>query len=339
MKKVVTFIFLLSFSALFSQSISGIVVDKNDEPLAGATVYFDGSSFGTSTNMDGEFTIILPSEISATLVVSFVGFDKIYLNKLNYDKPYKIILKESTVDLREIVLTDNKFSRKQMMSLFRNKFLGTTRAGNQCKIENEDEIYFSYDNDRFVLTAYADKPLMIDNPYLGYKVYFDLTTFDAKFNQFSIERNDVYSSIYVGTSRFEEIDNSDRKLKNREKVFNGSFLELFRNMANKEWSKNKFTLFKGSFQTIPEEHLYIKDTLGVKQIFIKKQERGFHPKDFIAEFSLLYNRREQSKIIFHTDNFVIDKYGLFSNYDKIYFSGDLSEKKIGDMLPSNYRIE
>jgi hypothetical protein len=110
-------------------------------------------------------------------------------------------------------------------------------------------------------------------------------------------------------------------------------------MANKEWSKNKFTLFKGSFQTIPEEHLYIKDTLGVKQIFIKKQERGFHPKDFIAEFSLLYNRREQSKIIFHTDNFVIDKYGLFSNYDKIYFSGDLSEKKIGDMLPSNYRIE
>lgn len=339
MKKVVTLILILSFSALFSQSITGIVVDKNDEPLAGATVYFDGSSFGTSTNFDGEFKITLPSEISATLVVSFVGFDKVYLNKLNFDKPYKIILKESTEDLREIVLMDNKFSRKQMMALFKNQFLGTTRAGNQCKIENEDEIYFSYDNDRFVLTAYADKPLIIDNPYLGYKVYFDLTTFDAKFNQFSIERNDVYSSIYVGTSRFEEIDNSDRKLKNREKVFNGSFLELFRNMANKEWSKNKFTLFKGSFQTIPEEHLYIKDTLGLKQIFIKKQERGLHAKDFVAEFSLLYNRREQSKIIFHTDNFVIDKYGLFSNYDKIYFSGDLSEKKVGDLLPSNYGIE
>ncbi|CAM3501823.1 carboxypeptidase-like regulatory domain-containing protein [Flavobacterium gelidilacus] len=339
MKKVVTLILILSFSALFSQSITGIVVDKNDEPLAGATVYFDGSSFGTSTNFDGEFKITLPSEISATLVVSFVGFDKVYLNKLNFDKPYKIILKESTEDLREIVLMDNKFSRKQMMALFKNQFLGTTRAGNQCKIENEDEIYFSYDNDRFVLTAYADKPLIIDNPYLGYKVYFDLTTFDAKFNQFSIERNDVYSSIYVGTSRFEEIDNSNRKLKNREKVFNGSFLELFRNMANKEWSKNKFTLFKGSFQTIPEEHLYIKDTLGLKQIFIKKQERGLHAKDFVAEFSLLYNRREQSKIIFHTDNFVIDKYGLFSNYDKIYFSGDLSEKKVGDLLPSNYGIE
>jgi hypothetical protein len=318
MKKAVIFIFLLSFSALFSQSITGIIVDKNDEPLAGATVYFDGSSFGTSTNFEGEFKITLPSEISATLVVSFVGFDKVYLNKLNFDKPYKIILKESTEDLREIVLTDNKFSRKQMMAVFRNQFLGTTRAGNQCEIENEDEIYFSYDNDRFVLTAYTDKPLVIDNPYLGYKVYFDLNTFDAKFNQFSIERNDVYSSIYVGTSRFEEIDNSDRKLKNREKVF---------------------TLFNGKFQANSDQHLYVKDTLGVNQIFIKKQERGFHGKDFIAEFSLLYNRREQSKIIFHTDNFVIDRYGLFSNYDKIYFSGDLSEKKIGDMLPSNYGIK
>ena len=62
-----------------------------------------------------------------------------------------------------------------MMALFRNQFLGTTRAGSKCTIENEDEIYFSYDNDKFVLIAYADKPLIINNPYLGYKVYFDLT--------------------------------------------------------------------------------------------------------------------------------------------------------------------
>ena len=339
MKNILLVILLISFSTLHSQTLSGIVVDKNDEPLAGATVYFDGSSFGTSTNFEGEFKIALPSEISSTLVVSFVGFDKVYLSKLNFDKPYKILLKESTEDLREIVLTDNKFSRKEMLKIFRNQFLGDTKAGNQCKIKNEDEIYFSYDNDKFILTAYADKPLIIDNPYLGYKVHFDLSTFDTKFNKYSIKGNDVYSSIYVGTTRFEDIDDSSKKLKNREKVFNGSFLQLFRNIANKEWSKDKFTLFKGQYQANADENLFVKDTVGVKQVFIKKQERGLHAKDFVAEFSLLYNRREQSKIIFHIDNFVIDRYGLFSNYDKIYFSGDLAQKKVGDLLPSNYGID
>jgi hypothetical protein len=77
----------------------------------------------------------------------------------------------------------------------------------------------------------------------------------------------------------------------------------------------------------------------MKQVFVKPQKRNIRSKDFVAEFSLLYKRREQSKIIFYTDNFIIDKYGLYSNYENIYFSGALSEKRIGDMLPSNYGIE
>lgn len=339
MRNFLISLFLFVFSASFSQSITGIVVDDKDEPLPGATVYFDGSSYGTTTNSDGEFKITIPSQISASLVISYVGFDKAYFNNLQFDKRYKIVLKESTENLKEIILTDNKFTRREMLAIFRNQFLGSTTAGNKCKINNEDEIYFSYDNDKFILTAYADKPLIIDNPYLGYKVFFDLSTFETKFSVFSIERSNVYSSIYVGTSRFVEVDNSKRKLKNREKVFKGSFLELFRNIGNKKWGKESFLLFKGKFQDIPDENFMIKDTLGVKQVFIKPQVRDFKVKDFVAEFSLLYNRREQSKIIFYTDNFIIDRYGLFSKYDKIYFSGALSEKKVGDMLPSNYGIE
>ena len=273
MKKIFLIVLFLNVSIIYSQSIIGIVVDQNDEPLAGATVYFDGSSYGTTTNFDGEFKITIPSEISSSLIISFVGFEKVYLNNLNFDKKYKIVLKEATESLREVVLTNNKFSRKQMLSIFKNQFLGTTKSGDRCTIENEDELYFSYDNERFVLTAYADKPLIIHNPYLGYKVYFDLTQFDAKFNVFSIERNDVYSSIYVGTSRFEVVDNSERKIKNREKVYKGSFLQLFRNIANKKWNKDNFLLFKGKFQDNPDNNLFVKDTLGIKQVFIKKQER------------------------------------------------------------------
>lgn len=339
MKRFFAFIVFFYTSILFSQTLKGLVVDQNEEPLAGATVYFDGSSYGTSTDLDGTFSLTLPSAMSASLVVSFVGYDKVYLQNVDFSKRYKIKLKESLEDLKEVVVADTKFTRKQMLTIFRNQFLGTTKAGKKCTIRNEDEIYFSYDIDAFILTAYADKPLIIENPYLGYLVYFDLSRFDTKFTNYSIQQEHMYSSIYVGTSRFEEVDSSKSKLKNREKVFQGSFLQLFRNIAKNDWSKDKFTLYKGSFQTNPSEHLYVKDTLGVTQVAIKKQEKGFHPKEFIAEFSLLFDRKEQSKIIFHTGHFFIDRFGLFSDYDKIYFSGDLSEKKVGDMLPSNYGIE
>jgi hypothetical protein len=339
MKFKITFLLLFLCSISFAQSISGIVVDKEGEPLPGATVYFDGSSYGTTTNLDGLFRINIPAQISATLIVSYVGYEKAYVNNLQFEKRYRIILNEAVESLKEIVLTDNKFSRKQMLAVFRSQFLGETKGGRASKIENEDEIYFSYDNDKFILTAYADKPLIINNPYLGYKVYYDLALFDSKFTYFSINKDNIYSSIYAGTSRFEEIDNSKKRIKNREKAFEGSYLQLFRNMANNKWDKKSFLLFYGKFQDNPDDHFTIKDTLGFKHISIRPQERGLHPKGFVAEFSLLYDKREQSKIIFNTDNFYIDKFGLYTNFEEIYFSGDLSKKKVGEMLPSNYGIE
>lgn len=324
---------------MFAQNISGIVVDENGEPLPGATVYFDGSSYGTTTNLSGVFRISIPQKISAALIISYVGYEKAYLNNLQFDKRYRIILRESVESLKEVVLMGNKFTRKQMLAVFRAQFLGKTKAGKKCKIENEDELYFSYDNDKFILTAYADKPLVIDNPYLGYKVHYDLAKFDAKFKFFSINNNDVFTCIYAGYSRFEEIDHTQKIIKNREKTFEGSFLQFFRNLAQNKWDKHSFLLFNGNFQDNPTKHFTIKDTLGVKQVSIKPQKKGLNSKDFVAEFNLLFDKKEQSKVIFNTNQFYIDKFGLYTNYEQIYFSGDLSEKKVGDMLPSNYGIE
>lgn len=339
MKLKITFWLIFLFTYTYSQNISGIVVDKNGEPLAGATVYLDGSSYGTTTNFEGFFKINIPSQISTSLIVSFVGYEKVYVNNLQFDKRYRIILNESVENLKEIVLTDNKFTRKQMLAVFRSQFLGETRGGRASKIENEDDIYFSYNNDTYILNAYADNPLVINNTYLGYKLYYDLALFDSKFTIFSINKEHVFSSIYAGTSRFVEVDNSPKKIKNREKAYKGSYLQLFRNMANNKWDKNTFLLYYGKFQDNPNSHFTIKDTLGFKQVTIKNQERGLHPKGFIAEFNLLYNKKEQSKIIFNTNNFYIDKFGLYSNFEEIYFSGALSEKKVGDLLPSNYGMD
>ena len=49
----------------------------------------------------------------------------------------------------------------------------------------------------------------------------------------------IYSSIYVGTSRFKEISNTEKIIKNREETFKGSFLEFFRNFAKMDWGKRQ----------------------------------------------------------------------------------------------------
>ena len=338
MIKRLLFLFLFVSAYINAQTVQGTVIDSNNEPIMGASVYFDGTLYGATTDIDGKFSFTIKSNINATLIVSFIGYENIYLNNINYNRRYKFILQESTETLKEVVVLSNEFSRKQMMDVFKKQFLGTTKAGKKCTIENEEELYFIYDKENFTLKAGADTPLVINNPYLGYKVFFNLTSFDAKFHKYTMNNSAIYSSIYVGTSRFEEVSNSDKIIKNRELTFKGSFLEFFRNFAKMEFKSDKFLLFYKAFQDDPNNHFTAKDTLDVTQIKIVPQERGLKSKEFVAEFSLLYDRRQQSKIIFHTDNFIIDRYGLFSNYEKIYFSGALSEKKVGDMLPSNYGI-
>jgi TonB-linked SusC/RagA family outer membrane protein len=66
---------LLCTGSLMAQSIvvKGIVTDKsNGELLPGANVVVEGTTTGTTTNFDGEYTIEVPSS-NATLVFSFMG--------------------------------------------------------------------------------------------------------------------------------------------------------------------------------------------------------------------------------------------------------------------------
>jgi galactitol-specific phosphotransferase system IIB component len=55
-----------------SQKISGVVTDKNNEPLIGATIKVQGTNIGTITDLNGKFTIEVPT--GAQLTVSYVGY-------------------------------------------------------------------------------------------------------------------------------------------------------------------------------------------------------------------------------------------------------------------------
>ena len=53
--------------------ISGKVTDENGEPLIGVSVLIEGTSNGTTTDIDGNFTIDAPD--NSTLVLSYIGYE------------------------------------------------------------------------------------------------------------------------------------------------------------------------------------------------------------------------------------------------------------------------
>ncbi|WP_395802926.1 SusC/RagA family TonB-linked outer membrane protein [Daejeonella sp.] len=78
MKKLLQSLFLLLFIAFQAiaqeRTVTGTVTDKTDGlPLPGVSIKVKGSNAGTSTGVDGKFTLKVPANVK-TLVVSYIGF-------------------------------------------------------------------------------------------------------------------------------------------------------------------------------------------------------------------------------------------------------------------------
>lgn len=63
----------VSSAQAFAQQVKGTVKDTAGEPIIGASVTVDGSTTGTTSNIDGSFAIDAPK--GAVLVVSFIGYE------------------------------------------------------------------------------------------------------------------------------------------------------------------------------------------------------------------------------------------------------------------------
>lgn len=82
-------------------AISGTVKDSKGEPLPGVTIVIKGTTQGTSTNIDGQFSLAnVPAD--ATLVISFVGM-KAQEIAVGNQTTFNIVLEEEAIGLEEVV--------------------------------------------------------------------------------------------------------------------------------------------------------------------------------------------------------------------------------------------
>lgn len=108
---VLVFIAVLSHTTFAQRTftISGYVREKgSQEQLIGVNVYVPNSTFGTSSNNYGFYSITLPANDAATLVFSFVGYERIektfVLNK-NIEMNIELV---SANQLNEVVVSSKR---------------------------------------------------------------------------------------------------------------------------------------------------------------------------------------------------------------------------------------
>lgn len=82
-------------------TVTGHVSDERGEDLIGATIIEKGTSNGTAADIDGNFTIEVPS--NAVLTVSYVGYDPMDVH-VNGQTHLNIVMKENATMLAETVV-------------------------------------------------------------------------------------------------------------------------------------------------------------------------------------------------------------------------------------------
>ena len=103
-KTFLTLIAILMAIPAFAQNIdvSGTVVDKDGEPLIGATVIISGSSKGTATDIDGNYTL-KNVDPKARIIFSYIGYNSLE-EKVDGRTTINVVLTDNAELLEEVVV-------------------------------------------------------------------------------------------------------------------------------------------------------------------------------------------------------------------------------------------
>lgn len=112
-------------------NVTGVVKDKTGEPIIGASVIEIGTSNGTITDFDGNFSLSIPN--GSKIQVSYIGYKSQTIQAVG-EKSINVILKEDSETLDEVVVVGygavKKSDLTSSISTVKGKELEKTVSGN-----------------------------------------------------------------------------------------------------------------------------------------------------------------------------------------------------------------
>ena len=114
-------------------TVTGQVVDVTSEPIIGASVVVKGTTNGTITDFDGNFTLSVQK--GETLHISYIGYVAQDV-KVMGNQPVKVVMAEDTETLDEVVVVGTSMKKSDLtgaVASVSSKVL-EEKTGDECKI-------------------------------------------------------------------------------------------------------------------------------------------------------------------------------------------------------------
>jgi hypothetical protein len=319
-------------------SIKGIIIDvKSRKPVSFATVFLANTSFGTESAENGTFRIDKISPGKYDLIVSLVGYEKV-LRSIEVSTSNVVLELELTAQvtqLREVVVEVGDW--KKYYKIFERYFLGQTPHAKKCVIKNPDDIFLTYDEDTKTLKAEADKPIIVENPALGYTVYYLLSQFEYDEKEFVIR--------VFGIPRFEDLqpknERQARHWKNeRDLAYLGSVKHFMQSLVKRELKKNKFLIYREGEDTPLKESSLFADSTS-RQLNFKGRMKVIYNGEVedYAYRQFKYRGPQTSIIKFMDEKITIYDNGYFEDPKSVMLDGYLAwAESLASLVPLAYEL-
>jgi len=184
-----------SYTKIFS-AVSGRVVDEDNQGLPGAMIVIQGTTIGTTSDMDGNYSLSVPAS-GGQLVCSFIGFED---QEKFINQPYiNFQMNPSVLMLEEVVVTAMGISRESKALGYASKIKNRgTSSRNNKKFDAAPPITMQVQNQ----TSFAfelEKPYSLKSDNKTQTVAMSIMEIDAHYQYFAIPKleKDAFLKAYI----------------------------------------------------------------------------------------------------------------------------------------------
>lgn len=322
-KLLLLFLFIIPINLIGQVSKGRIIDAKTEHAIGYANVFLNGSQVGTITNKEGYFQLDSKGNIALPLIVSCIGYQSLVVEPELLSARLKILLNKKIYHIDEVNINSksSSWSRKKMVRVFKDEFIGTTRIAQTCDILNIDKVYLYFNDETKKLYAKCNEPILIRNKFLGYNLSFILEEF--VWTETSLR--------YLGYPSFSEHKfDGQREVKKVEKrrrlAFTGSLMEFFRYLKSGRLDKSRYLIYDDKWNPIS---------------IIEITDNPKNPTQLCYSNTLNINYAAQmynTHLKFNKECIDLNLNG-YVNPELFEIDGTMGKFRVGDMLPYDYMPE